>query len=309
MKNFNNTKIIGIDHGYGNIKTAGTVTPTGITAHDSEPTFAGNILIYEGVYYRLGEGHKAFISDKVADDDFYILTLMAVARELNLYGITEANVHIAAGLPLTWVKTQREDFRKYLLRNKSAQYIFNGKEYRINLVGCSVFPQGYPAVVDRLSEMTGVNMLADIGNGTMNIMYINNKSANEAKCWTEKIGVNQCMIAAQNAVMEKTGAKIDNTVIENVIRRGTADIGEKYLGIIISVARKYASDIFETLRKYEYNPELMRLYVVGGGGCIIRNFADYDKARVTIIDDICATAKGYEYITLKALLKEAKRSG
>lgn len=46
----------------------------------------------------------------------------------------------------------------------------------------------------------------------------------------------------------------------------------------------------------------MRLYVVGGGGCLIRNFGTYDKLRVTIIDDICATAKGYKslaYMSLK----------
>ena len=40
----------------------------------------------------------------------------------------------------------------------------------------------------------------------------------------------------------------------------------------------------------------MKLYIIGGGGCIIRNFADYDKERVIIIDDICATAKGFEYL-------------
>ena len=46
----------------------------------------------------------------------------------------------------------------------------------------------------------------------------------------------------------------------------------------------------------------MRLYVGGGGGCLIRNFGAYDKSRVTILDDICATAKGYEslaYMSLK----------
>ena len=62
------------------------------------------------------------------------------------------------------------------------------------------------------------------------------------------------------------------------------------------------AEFFSTLRKYEYNPDLMRLYVVGGGGCLIRNFGTYDKSRVTIIDDICATAKGYEslaYMSLK----------
>ena len=61
-------------------------------------------------------------------------------------------------------------------------------------------------------------------------------------------------------------------------------------------------ELFATLRKYEYNPDLMHLYVVGGGGCLIRNFGTYDQSRVTIIDDICATAKGYEslaYMSLK----------
>ena len=104
----NGIKIIGIDHGYGNIKTAGTVTPTGITASSTEPVFAGNILHYDGMYYRMGEGHKEFIPNKVQDNDFYLFTLMAIARELSKYGIREADVHIAAGLPLTCQNTARE---------------------------------------------------------------------------------------------------------------------------------------------------------------------------------------------------------
>lgn len=48
----------------------------------------------------------------------------------------------------------------------------------------------------------------------------------------------------------------------------------------------------------------MRLYVVGGGGCLIRNFGTYDDTRVTILDDICATAKGYEYLAQMALQRK-----
>ena len=162
--------------------------------------------------------------------------------------------------------------------------------------------------IGRLDEMSGVNLLADIGNGTMNIMYINNRKPVESKCWTEKVGVNQCIIAARNAVMDSTGAKIDDGVIEEILRTGTADIGAKYRDIIVGVAKKYASDIFETLRKYEYNSDLMKLFVVGGGGCIVRNFSDsiaeYAADHVTIISDICATAKGYEQIAYTALRKE-----
>ena len=101
MRELNTIKIIAVDHGYGNIKTANTVTPTGVTAYETEPIFSGNILEYAGIYYRIGEGHKEFIADKAMDEDYYILTLMAVARELNVYGIREADVHLAAGLPLT----------------------------------------------------------------------------------------------------------------------------------------------------------------------------------------------------------------
>ena len=92
MRELNNIKIIAVDHGYGNIKTANTVTPTGVTAYETEPIFSGNILEYGGIYYRIGEGHKEFIADKAVDEDYYLLTLMAVARELNVYGIREADV-------------------------------------------------------------------------------------------------------------------------------------------------------------------------------------------------------------------------
>jgi plasmid segregation protein ParM len=308
MKTSNKTIIIGIDHGYGNIKTANTVTPTGIIAYDSKPTFEGNILVYDGIYYRVGEGHKAFISDKVKDNDFYILTLAAIARELNHVGITNADVHIAAGVPLTWVRNQRESFREYLMQNESVQFVFRDKEYNIRFVGCSIFPQCYPAMLNSLNNMDGVNMVADIGNGTMNVMYITNRKPIESKCWTEKLGVNQFVIAAQNALMDKFGANVDDTIIQNVIRKGTADIGTDYLDCIVAAAGYYVEDIFKALKKYEYNSELMRLYIVGGGGCIIKNFADYDKERVTIIDDIRATAKGYEMLAESMLKKQKTES-
>ena len=298
MRSLKNTFIIGIDHGYGNIKTANTVTPTGITVYSSEPTFSGNILHYNNMYYRIGEGHKEFISDKSADNDFYLFTLMAIAKELSKQGIVSADVHIAAGLP------QREDFRKYLLQNESVEFDFKDKHYNIHIVGCSVFPQGYTAVVNNLSQMTGVNMLADIGNGTMNIMYINNKKPVESKCYTEKIGANQCVIAAKNAVLDTLGVKIDDSIIEHIIRFGTADISEKYLSCITDIVKNYCGDIFETLRKYEYNPEIMKLYITGGGGRIVKNFGKYDERRVIIIDDICAAAKGYEQLAYSMLTRK-----
>ena len=50
--------VIGIDHGYGNIKTASSCFRTSVKAYDTEPTFTGNMLVYNGRYYIIGEGHK-----------------------------------------------------------------------------------------------------------------------------------------------------------------------------------------------------------------------------------------------------------
>lgn len=304
MRDWNGIKIVAVDHGYGNVKTANTVTSTGLVAYDTEPIFSGSILEYDGKFYRVGEGHKPFVANKATDDDNYTLTLMAIAKELNIAGIREADVHLAAGLPMTWIRRQREAFRAYLLRNERVTFRFNGKDYRVRFVGCSLFPQGYPAIINRLSEFKGTSVLADIGNGTMNVLYLANRKPVESKCWTEKLGVDQCVTAARNAVLDNLGVKIDDGIVEQVLRTGTADIAKPYLDCITGAARQYAGTIFDTLRRYEYNPDLMRLYVVGGGGCVLRHFGEYDRERVTFIEDICATAKGYEYLAYMALREE-----
>lgn len=295
--------VIAIDHGFGNMKTVNTCFKTGVMAYDSEPTFKNNLLIYQGRYFKIGEGHKEFIADKIQDEDYYILTLAAIAREMNIRKMYSAKVHIAAGLPLTWVREQRESFQKYLLQNETADFSFNGKEYHVQFVGADVFPQGFAAVANRLGEFYGVNMLADIGNGTMNVMYINDRVPLEQKCYTEKYGVNQCILAVKENLMKQFGVAADETVIERVFRFGTAEISERFLKAIRQMAAEYVQGIFRKLREHEYNPELMRLFVVGGGACLIRNFSENDPKRVIINDDVCAAAKGYEMMAKRKLTK------
>lgn len=44
-------------------------------------------------------------------------------------------------------------------------------------------------VTENLKDFAGVTLLADIGNGTMNLMYLNHGRPMESKAWTEKLGV------------------------------------------------------------------------------------------------------------------------
>lgn len=62
------TVVIGIDHGYGNMKTAHCCFRTGIVPVDgTESIFSSDILTYAGKSYVIGLGHKEFSSDKMLD--------------------------------------------------------------------------------------------------------------------------------------------------------------------------------------------------------------------------------------------------
>ena len=293
--------VIGIDHGYGNIKTASTCFPTGVTAWDSEPTFKNNLLIYDGHYYTIGNGHKEYTSDKIGDDDFYVLTLAAIARELNIKAMTSAQVFLAAGLPLTWIGEQKERFKAYLLKNEIADFAFRGKQYHVGFAGAEIFPQGFSAIANQLRSFRGANMVCDIGNGTMNILSIENGRPNPAKCYTEKFGTYQCTLTAKEELLRKLGKAVDESIIEDVLRHGASGIAESVLAVIRDTARQYVDGIMRRLREHGYDPELMKLYVMGGGSCLVKNFGEYDPNRVTINEDICATAKGYELMAARKL--------
>lgn len=303
MKHVKDFIVVGIDHGYGNIKTAGTVTKAGIKEYPTKPVLTSNVLEMNDRFYVLGEDHKSFKSDKTEDTDYLIMTYGAVAKELSQENITKADVYISAGLPLTWVGTQRKEFEEYLLSNRKAEFVFRDVPYELSFVGCDIFPQCYPAVLSHISQMRGVNMIADIGNGTMNVMFIENHKPVQSKTYTEKLGVNQCCIAMKNAVSNAYAVQISDATLEQFIRTGSADITEKYLKHLNDTAKEYCKQIMDCLQKYEYNPDLMKLYVTGGGGVILRNFGNYESSRVIIIDDICAAAKGFENLSCQKLRK------
>ncbi len=119
------------------------------------------------------------------------------------------DVHLAAGLPLTWIRNREKISVPICSRIQKSITELTAKSI-ISVLWDAALPAGISGYRKRLGDFKGTNLLADIGNGTMNILYINNKKAQESRCWTEKFGVNQCMIAAKNAVLDNFGVKIED---------------------------------------------------------------------------------------------------
>ena len=297
MRSLGDTVIVAVDAGYGNMKTASCCFPSGLVATEERPYFTENLLVYEGRYYQIGVGHKEFVDRKILDEDYYLLTLAAVAGELAVYHRTEARVLLAVGLPLTWMARQRSAYREYLLKKRSLSFQFRGVEYSVELEDVMVFPQGYAAVADRLDELRDVNIVADIGNGTVNMFRVVNRKVDLRSMTTEAIGVKDCTVAMRQALAnEHSGARVDDSVIERIIRSGTARIDAAYLETMVTAAREYTESLFRRFREYGYDAKTMQLFVMGGGSCLIRNFGSYDREKVTLQEDIHANAKGYEQL-------------
>lgn len=305
---FDNKIIIGIDHGFGNMKTRNTVFRSGVKAYKDVPTFGTDVLEYGGMYYLIGEGHKPFSADKAADQDYYVLTLAAAAKELKCRGLRKADVILAVGLPIVWVSNQREAFKNYLLQERDVSFRYKGLDYQIHISDVRVYPQGFAAVAANLAEYDGINILADIGNGTMNTLYINDHKPQADKFYTDKLGVQQCINQIKNRLLAETGTTVNEGQIEDFLITGRSNIRAEYQQAMQEEAEEYVNGIFTKLVEYDYNPDLMKLYIVGGGGCLVKNFGRYDPERVEIINDICATAKGYEVVAFNSLERE-KRLG
>ena len=76
---------------------------------------------------------------------------------------------------------------EYGLFTGTEYIIFRNKDYHVEFAGADIYPQGFAAAFYRLQDFKGINMRADIGNGTMNNMYINNSRPLKKKCFTDSI--------------------------------------------------------------------------------------------------------------------------
>ena len=285
---------IGLDHGYGNIKTAHRVFTTGVEAYDEEPIVSTNFVKYREKYYVIGESHLVYQGNKTDSDDFYILTLAGLAEELKFRGLHEAEVVLAVGLPLAWVKSQAADWRAYLMQEKELDFMFQKERYKVHLCGVEIFPQGLAAVHNQ-GAMPGMNMLVDIGNGTMSILEIHDGRPIEKSISTEVFGVHHCMEKIQKELSKRGGVEVPEMLIEPLLRNGIGERTDDVAMVTKRIAESYTEEIMKKLAAHGYKEDLVHLYIIGGGGCLLRHFSDLtEKGNLTVISDICANAKGYE---------------
>ena len=251
--------IIGIDHGYYAIKTKNFSFPAGVTAYTHEPYTLKNTLQIGGKYFVCGTGRQPILRDKTVNDNYYILTLAAIAMELRFRNLTaECSVTLAAGLPLARYGRDKKPFTEYLFRNgQPVMFLFEGERYKVKIESVKLFPQGYSAIAlhpELVKDEPSV-LLMDIGGWTVDLMRLDNNVPNAATCRSLELGMIRCMDEIQEQVRRDTGLSVTDAQVERILagkpcsmdkdaRRLIQNQGRLYTERLISAAME-AGLIFE----------------------------------------------------------------
>jgi plasmid segregation protein ParM len=303
----NNIEVIGIDHGWSHIKTVTSVFSTSIEENPS-PTFLKDVLEYKGKYYNIGGERLEVKNTKVENEDFYLLTLAAIAKEFTKRGnITESNVYLAVGLPLTRFGEEKQPFIDYLSKNEEVYFKFEEKEYRIKIVKVSVYPQCYSAVTEMIPNFQRRAVVVDIGSWTIDIMPVINKKPDDRRCNSLPHGLITCMRDINRDCVKNFNYELEEADIEHYVRyRQLNNVPEEVLKLMDRYLMNYADMIIRSLKELEINVQTTPIIIVGGGASVVKNYCSVKLPNIDYKLDIKANAKGYEMMA-RIALKNARR--
>ena len=215
------TITIGVDHGYAAMKTTHCAFPTGLVGYEHEPYTQKDVLEYGGRFYVVGSGRQPLQKDKTVTEDYYLLTLAAIAKELAYRGAeSTAAVHLAAGLPLTSFGRDKKKFRSYLLRDgQPLSFRYEWTAYTVTIERVSLFPQGYAAVLIQQELLDEPSVIvSDIGGWTVDLMRLDNRIPNAAACRSLELGMIRCLDETAEQVRRGLGLSLTAAQIESVLR-------------------------------------------------------------------------------------------
>jgi plasmid segregation protein ParM len=300
------SEIIGIDHGNAAIKTRNTSFPNGISEYDFEPYTRQNVLEYGGKYYVCGSGRLPLLKDKTVNEHFYLLTLAAIAKELNIrMGARYADIILAAGLPLTGFGLHKESFRNYLLRGKAESFLFEGQEYVINIQDVLLYPQGYAAILSnmRLIEGEPSVILCDIGGWTVDVMRLDNGVPNAGTCRSLERGMIRCFDEIAEQVRRNTGKSLTSAQIETVLKGEACSVGSATRAMVQDQGRQYVLKLLSSISESGFDPTAMPVIFLGGGAGLMRRYITPEDGlcRTVVMDSVSANAIGFEQVAKQSL--------
>ena len=297
--------IISIDHGNKQIKTLNRTFTSGLYESDSRPAFGEDVLCYNGKYYALSEERIPYMRDKTKDHRFFILTLFAIAYEIEAAGKYTNNgtldIKLNVGLPPSHYSGLYEKYESYFMGpRKPLSFTFRDKPYSIYISEVSSYPQAYAAAMTVYGMIRDLPraFVVDIGGFTADYLLLKKGNADLSVCDSLEHGV----ILLYNAIKSKVSADfdllIDESDIDSIIKGEKHSFPNEIVHLVDRMAASFVDQLFGKLRERLIDLRVGKTIFIGGGSILLRKYIE-SSGKVSgciIIDDIAANEKGYDLL-------------
>lgn len=296
-----NRIVIGVDTGNRCIKTKNFSFVSGLVAYNSQPLMTDEYVKYNGTYYALTNDRIAYMEDKTETEDFFILTLFAIAKELKHRCIqcnTGISICLAVGLPPAHIGRLKEKFIAYFQRG-FVKFSYGTSLIVLNIKDVYLFPQGYSAILPYFDEVAKESKayIVDIGGYTTDVIMLNKGMIDLQCCTSFDMGVIDFFNKLKIDLRQQYSSVPDEQQIEAAI----VDKEELYKDMTKAInesAKRYAEYILKVLNESKINLMLSKVFFIGGGSLLFREFLDQSEYlnKKEYITDVSANAAGYEYL-------------
>lgn len=293
----NGSYIIGFDDGYQLGKTSNFVFDNGVHRLGSvEPTLKENSLFYDGEYFKVGEGRAALTEDKISDDMAMLRTMAAAAMELRNAGIHKAEIVLAVGLPFSNYGRDKLKLIDYYNRKNRLDFSYEDEDYSVNITKVIVCPQCYSAIASRLGNMKADYLIVDIGSKTTDVVYVQNGLPVESRSITIEKAMVKWIKEIQREMKVQTGKDIPEHEVMKIALKEDSNLPAAYAELIRGMLREKIHSLELELAERGYSLDYINIIYVGGGALMARDYAGKYRGYTAYDCDLCANAKGYEFL-------------
>ena len=296
--------LIAIDHGNKQVKTVhGNAIVSGVQKSKTRP-YGRDVLKYGGSYYTLSAQRIPYQKDKTTDERFFILSLFAIAEEIEAQGAYTSGlmpIDLAIGLPPAHFGAQNKAFVRYFKRKEPIYFSYRDKLYSILIRDVQCYPQAFAAAAMMLGELATVPraLILDVGGFTADYLLLKNGRADLSTCDSLENGV----ILLYNRIRSKASSDLDilleETDVDAILLQGQgSSYGEEAAALVEYQAQEFVNDMLGALRERQLDLRTGRVIFVGGGACLLRRKieASGKVAHPVFVEDVNANAKGFEYL-------------
>ncbi|MFT9078609.1 hypothetical protein [Ethanoligenens sp.] len=307
--------IIAIDHGNSEIKTAHEAFPSGLVGNPAMPQMAADWMEFGGNTYALSGSHLPYQRDKTANDDFYILSLFAIAKELARCEVQQTDVQLAIGLPPAHMQGLKESFARYFVRDqKEIAFHCNGVDYKITITAANVFPQAYPAVYERYEQIAALDKayIVDVGGYTADVLLLRHGKLDLGCCYSLECGVIKLFTKAASVLTSRFGGTVEESDIRNALMGKETLLDASMRETVRQVAQAHCDALLADLQANDVDLSFAHAFFVGGGALLLRPMLEQSGRlkHAEFVTDTLANAKGYEAMAKAAAgVKQGVKKG